>query len=159
MAVKRRVRPLGTRPVSGGSAPIPVVRVMTYGRLKSTHFSRSLSATASERCPEQPAATYRGIDPLEPTSNRVCISRLNLGLDGGQNALPPAFLSYAGLNIRRTRVGRLPGDAVLVFGDHRLDIKRRELRRGDELIELEPKVFDLLAFLVRYRDRVVSKDE
>jgi TolB-like protein len=48
---------------------------------------------------------------------------------------------------------------VLTFGDHRLDIKRRELRRGDELIELEPKVFDLLAFLVQHRDRVVSKDD
>jgi len=48
---------------------------------------------------------------------------------------------------------------VLTFGDHRLDIKRRELRRGDELIELEPKAFDLLAFLVQHRDRVVSKDD
>ena len=48
---------------------------------------------------------------------------------------------------------------VLVFGDHRLDIERRELRRGAELIDLEPKVFDLLAFLVQHRDRVVSKDD
>ena len=48
---------------------------------------------------------------------------------------------------------------VLTFGDHRLDIKRRELRRGDELMELEPKAFDLLAFLVQHRDRVVSKDD
>ena len=48
---------------------------------------------------------------------------------------------------------------VLAFGDHRLDIKRRELRRGTELIDLEPKVFDLLAFLVEHRDRVVSKDD
>jgi TolB-like protein len=48
---------------------------------------------------------------------------------------------------------------VLVFGDHRLDIKRRELHRGTELIDLEPKAFDLLAFLVQHRDRVVSKDD
>jgi TolB-like protein len=48
---------------------------------------------------------------------------------------------------------------VLAFGDHQLDIKRRELRRGTELIDLEPKVFDLLAFLVQNRDRVVSKDD
>src|SRR5215831_2414608 len=48
---------------------------------------------------------------------------------------------------------------VLAFDDHRLDIKRRELRRGTELIDLEPKVFDLLAFLVQHRDRVVSKDD
>ena len=48
---------------------------------------------------------------------------------------------------------------VLAFEDHRLDIKRRELRRGGALIELEPKVFDLLTFLVQHRDRVVSKDD
>lgn len=48
---------------------------------------------------------------------------------------------------------------VLAFGNHRLDIARRELRRGAELVDLEPKVFDLLAFLIRNRDRVVSKDD
>ncbi len=48
---------------------------------------------------------------------------------------------------------------VLAFGDYRLDIERRELRRGTELIDVEPKVFDLLAFLVQHRDRVVSKDD
>jgi len=48
---------------------------------------------------------------------------------------------------------------LLAFGDHRLDVDRRELRRGGSAIELEPKVFDLLAFLVQHRDRVVSKDD
>jgi TolB-like protein len=48
---------------------------------------------------------------------------------------------------------------VLAFGDHRLDIERRELRRGADVIDLEPKAFDLLAFLVLQRDRVVTKDD
>jgi TolB-like protein/Tfp pilus assembly protein PilF len=48
---------------------------------------------------------------------------------------------------------------VLLFGNYRLDIARRELRCGTELVDLEPKAFDLLAFLVRNRDRVVSKDD
>lgn len=48
---------------------------------------------------------------------------------------------------------------VLAFGDHQLDIGRRELRRGAEPIELEPKAFDLLVFLVENRDRVVSKED
>ena len=48
---------------------------------------------------------------------------------------------------------------VLAFGNHRLDIARRELRRGTEPVDLEPKVFDLLVFLIRNRDRVVSKDD
>ena len=48
---------------------------------------------------------------------------------------------------------------VLAFGQYRFDIERRELRRGPELIQLEPKAFDLLAFLVQHRDHVVSKDD
>ena len=45
------------------------------------------------------------------------------------------------------------------FGDHALDVERRELRRGSELIAVEPQVFDLLIYLLRNRDRVVSKDD
>src|ERR1700684_2419810 len=45
------------------------------------------------------------------------------------------------------------------FGDHVLDVARRELRRGCEPITLEPQVFDLLVHLIRHRDRVVSKDD
>ena len=39
------------------------------------------------------------------------------------------------------------------------DIERRELRRGNEIVALEPQVFDLLVYLVQNRDRVVSKDD
>src|ERR671910_392233 len=45
------------------------------------------------------------------------------------------------------------------FGDHALDVERRELRRGATLIAVEPQVFDLLVYLLRNRDRVVSKDD
>jgi TolB-like protein len=48
---------------------------------------------------------------------------------------------------------------VLVFGNHRLDLARRELRRAGELVAIEPRAFDLLAFLVQHRDRVVGKDD
>ena len=40
-----------------------------------------------------------------------------------------------------------------------LDTDRRELRRGDELIDVEPQVLDLLIYLMANRDRVVSKDD
>lgn len=46
-----------------------------------------------------------------------------------------------------------------LFEDCVLDTKRRELRRGSSLLSVEPQVFDLLAFLVSNRDRVVSKDD
>ena len=45
------------------------------------------------------------------------------------------------------------------FENHVLDADRRELRRGSELVALEPQVFDLLVYLVQNRDRVVSKDD
>ena len=45
------------------------------------------------------------------------------------------------------------------FENHILDASRRELRRGPQLIALEPQVFDLLIYLIQNRDRVVSKDD
>jgi TolB-like protein len=46
-----------------------------------------------------------------------------------------------------------------LFEDFVLDTERRELRRGAALLSMEPQVFDLLEFLVRNRDRVVTKDD
>jgi TolB-like protein len=46
-----------------------------------------------------------------------------------------------------------------LFADHTLDILLRELRRGADLIAVEPQVFDLLVYLLQNRDRVVSKDD
>ena len=48
---------------------------------------------------------------------------------------------------------------LFLFEDYALDSKRRELRRGAALLSMEPQVFDLLEFLVRNRDRLVSKDD
>ena len=46
-----------------------------------------------------------------------------------------------------------------LFAGHTLDTDRRELRRGDDVIAVEPQVFDLLVYLVQNRERVVSKDD
>ena len=48
---------------------------------------------------------------------------------------------------------------IFRFGEYMLDTARHELRRGPEPISLEPQVFDLLVYLVRNRERVVSKDD
>jgi adenylate cyclase len=45
------------------------------------------------------------------------------------------------------------------FEKYALDTDRRELRRGVDLISITPQVFDLLEFLIRNRERVVSKDD
>jgi TolB-like protein len=46
-----------------------------------------------------------------------------------------------------------------LFEDFALDTDRRELRRGTELVPIAPQVFDLLDYLIRNRERVVSKDD
>ena len=45
------------------------------------------------------------------------------------------------------------------FGEYSLDVDRRELRRRGEEVAIEPQVFGLLAYLVRNRDRVVSRND
>jgi DNA-binding winged helix-turn-helix (wHTH) protein len=45
------------------------------------------------------------------------------------------------------------------FEDFSLDTARRELRRSGALVALQPQVFDLLEFVIRNRERVVSKDD
>src|SRR5262245_29288121 len=46
-----------------------------------------------------------------------------------------------------------------LFGDCALDLHRRELARGAEVVAVGPQVFDLLVHLVRNHERVVTKDE
>ncbi len=46
-----------------------------------------------------------------------------------------------------------------MFGEWELDVERYELRRAGQPIKLEPQVFSVLAYLVKHRDRVLSKQE
>ena len=45
------------------------------------------------------------------------------------------------------------------FEDYALDTDRRELHRGPNVVPTTPQVFDLLDYLIRNRERVVSKDD
>ena len=45
------------------------------------------------------------------------------------------------------------------FDGFQLDTERRELHKGAALVQVEPQVFDLLVFLIRERERVVTRDE
>src|SRR5215510_7664912 len=45
------------------------------------------------------------------------------------------------------------------FSDFEIDVARQELRRGNDLIPIEPQVFDLLLYLVRNRNRIVTREE
>lgn len=50
-------------------------------------------------------------------------------------------------------------DLRYVFADCELDTERRELRRGRQVVAVAPQVFDLLDYLIRNREHVVSKDD
>jgi len=45
------------------------------------------------------------------------------------------------------------------FEEYSIDTDRQELRRGADLVAVEPQVRDLLLYLIRNRERVVSKDD
>jgi DNA-binding winged helix-turn-helix (wHTH) protein/pimeloyl-ACP methyl ester carboxylesterase len=45
------------------------------------------------------------------------------------------------------------------FDELILDLSRFELRHGSEFVSIEPQAFDVLAYLIRHRDRVVRKEE
>ncbi len=46
-----------------------------------------------------------------------------------------------------------------LFERFAFDTDRRELRRGADVVAIAPQVFDLLDYLIRNRERVVSKDD
>ena len=46
-----------------------------------------------------------------------------------------------------------------LFEDYVLDEARHELRRGGEIVPIEARVFELLTYLIRNRERVVSQED
>lgn len=57
--------------------------------------------------------------------------------------------------LRRTR----PKEEEIRIGNLIIDLKRRLVKKSGESVELTPKQFDLLRYLVENRDRVVSRQE
>ena len=51
------------------------------------------------------------------------------------------------------------GNVIYAFAEYELDTRRCELRRRGEVCHLEPQAYDVLAYLLAHRDRLVSKEE
>src|SRR3954451_12896172 len=51
------------------------------------------------------------------------------------------------------------GSLRYIFEEYAFDTDRRELHRGADVVAVTPQVFDLLDYLIRNRERVVSKDD
>ena len=62
-------------------------------------------------------------------------------------------------SVGRLREAGLASAGTYRFGSVEIDEARRALTAHGREIKLQPRVFDLLCYLVRHRDRVVSKDE
>jgi two-component system alkaline phosphatase synthesis response regulator PhoP len=63
--------------------------------------------------------------------------------------------------LRRSEAAASPADAVpdvLEADDLRIDVDRREVTRGGRRIDLPARLFDLLAYMVRARGRVLTRD-
>jgi TolB-like protein/Tfp pilus assembly protein PilF len=75
--------------------------------------------------------------------------QLILAISSKAKALP----GYRGLSSKGIRILRY------LFEDYAFDLDRRELYRGAEVVPIAPQVFDLLDYLIRNRERVVSKDD
>lgn len=56
-------------------------------------------------------------------------------------------------------MSQIPSPLLLRFGEFELDEGTFELRRGGAALAVQPKVLDLIVYLARHRDRVVTKDE
>lgn len=68
----------------------------------------------------------------------------------------------AGLNWPLVFLGfssKRSADVRFLFENYCLDAERRELTCGAQLVAIGPKVFDLLLYLVRNRDQVVTRDD
>ncbi|MGH6751593.1 MAG: winged helix-turn-helix domain-containing protein, partial [Bradyrhizobium sp.] len=46
-----------------------------------------------------------------------------------------------------------------LFNEYTFDTDRRELHRGTDIVSVTPQVFDLLDYLIRNRERVISKED
>jgi DNA-binding winged helix-turn-helix (wHTH) protein/tetratricopeptide (TPR) repeat protein len=56
-------------------------------------------------------------------------------------------------------VEKQPHNEIYRFGAFTVDVARRELRSGGDEVEVQPRVFDLLVFLLENHERAVDKDE
>ena len=79
---------------------------------------------------------------------------------GGDDYLPKPF-AFAELLARLTALARRPplGErkAVLIFADLEMDSIKRTVSRGGEQIQLQPREFRLLEYLMRNEGRVVTR--
>ncbi|MEO5895450.1 MAG: response regulator transcription factor [Vicinamibacterales bacterium] len=102
------------------------------------------------RKPQLPVLILTAKDSLE---DRVT------GLDAGGDdyMVKPFALAELGARLRALLRRGLPQQTVLRVADLQMDTARRSVRRADRVIELKPKEYALLEFLMRNSGRPMTK--
>jgi DNA-binding response OmpR family regulator len=102
------------------------------------------------RKPQLPVMILTAKDSLE---DRVT------GLDAGGDdyLVKPFALAELGARLRALLRRGLPQQSVLRVADLQMDTVRRSVRRADRVIELKPKEYALLEFLMRHSGRPITK--
>jgi DNA-binding response OmpR family regulator len=110
-------------------------------------------------------ASIRGLLPDLPViilTARTAIEQRVEGLDRGANDYVTKPFSFEELLARVRAQLRSPGQreaSVLEAADLHMDLRTRRVERGGEEVQLTAREFDLLAYLLRHPDQVLSREQ
>jgi DNA-binding response OmpR family regulator len=100
--------------------------------------------------------------PILMLTARDTIGDRVVGLDSGADDYLIKPFATAELLARVRALGRRRGDTIpgpLRVADLTLDLERHEVQRGHRRIDLTPKEFELLAYLMRNAGQVLTRDQ
>jgi len=69
------------------------------------------------------------------------------------------LIARVGALLRRAELAPPTEREVMVAGDLQVDLRRREASRNGELLQLKPKEYELLVFLLRNRGRAFTREQ